>query len=754
MYGSQNQPGAPRETAPIEDGPSGERLANTQLRILEKIAFGRSLRELLWEVAACLEDLVPEWSTVTHLVDETHRRLAGGVAPSLTAVVAREVEQLVSEDSRPTTNILHQRVALKLRRDDDALPETLREQLVESGFRAVRIVPALSPAGKVLATITVFDRGGSDSPSGKEELLRAATSLLARGVERLRTLERLRLAQSSIDESEEPAVCLRADGSFLYVNDATCGATGYSREELLGMRIFELDPKATMTRYRRIWRVLARRGHFGLDTDIERKDGSFLPVRASTSFVQVENESFACSLVRDVTDVRQIAAKLHDCEERLEVAEERLRKDGLHDDLTGLPSRSTFLDHLKRALERSKRSRTEFRFAVLFLDFDRFKRINDSLGHMAGDRLLLALARRLGTCVRPGDTVARIGGDEFAILLERVGEVTEAIRVAERIHQALREPFSVDGIEVFVTTSIGIAMGSSAYDRPEDVIHDADTAMYRAKAAGRARHEVFDQAMHARAMEQLRLEAELRRGLSHEEFCLLYQPIVDLRRRAPSGFEAFARWNHPARGLLAPSAFLQAAEDSGLIVEIGWWVFGEACRQMQLWRERFDAPELRVHVNLSDRQLFQEDLPGRIEQMLVETGLSPDGLVLDVPENVVMQRADSSVAILAQLKSLGLSIHLDDFGTGYSSLGYLHRFQIDALKIDRSFIRHLRAGGDNWIAVHTIVNLAEGLGMDVIAEGVETDEQLDQLLELGCAYGQGSLFFDPLPSDEVTAVLG
>jgi EAL domain-containing protein (putative c-di-GMP-specific phosphodiesterase class I) len=229
---------------------------------------------------------------------------------------------------------------------------------------------------------------------------------------------------------------------------------------------------------------------------------------------------------------------------------------------------------------------------------------------------------------------------------------------------------------------------------------------------------------------------------------------VSLQDRAPSGFEAFARWKHPERGLLAPSAFLQAAEESGLIVEIGWWVFAEACRQAQLWRERFEMPELQVHVNLSDRQLFQEDLPGRIEQMLVEAGLSPSGLVLDVPENVVMQRADSSVAILSQLKSLGVFIHLDDFGTGYSSLGYLHRFQIDALKIDRSFIRHLRAGGDNWIAVRTIVNLAEGLGMDVIAEGVETEEQLDQLLDLGCAHGQGSLFYDPLPPDEAAAVIG
>jgi EAL domain-containing protein (putative c-di-GMP-specific phosphodiesterase class I) len=336
-----------------------------------------------------------------------------------------------------------------------------------------------------------------------------------------------------------------------------------------------------------------------------------------------------------------------------------------------------------------------------------------------------------------------------------VREVTEATRVAERVRQVLRAPFDLQGIEVITTTSIGIALGSRAYERPEDILRDADTAMYRAKAAGKARYEVFDAAMHAHAVEQLQLEADLRRALERGEFRLFYQPVVALRDRSLRGLEVLTRWSHPTRGLLTPSTFFPAAEESGLIVEIGWWGFQEACRHMTRWLSSDPSRRpLTMHVNLSDRQLFEPDLTGKIERALAEAGLEASRLVLDVSENVIMQKAESSVAILAQLKSIGLQIHLDDFGTGYSSLGYLHRFEIDALKIDRSFIRHLRAGGDNWTAVRTIVGLAENLAMEVIAEGVETEEQLDELLALGCRFGQGSLFHEPLSPECVEDLLG
>jgi EAL domain-containing protein (putative c-di-GMP-specific phosphodiesterase class I) len=278
--------------------------------------------------------------------------------------------------------------------------------------------------------------------------------------------------------------------------------------------------------------------------------------------------------------------------------------------------------------------------------------------------------------------------------------------------------------------------------------------MYRAKATGKGRHEVFDTAMQAHAVEQLQLESDLRRAMARDEIRLLYQPVVSLHDRSIVGFEALARWRHPTRGLLPPSAFLPAAEETGLIVELGFQVLRKACVQIQRWQKSARGHRsLSIHVNVSDKQLFQPDLADRVEQVLAETELSPGDLVLDVSENVVMQKADSAVSILGQLKSLGLHIHLDDFGTGYSSLGYLHRFEIDTLKIDRSFIRNLRAGGDNWIAARTIMGLADNLGMGVIAEGVETEEQLQELLGLGCVFGQGSLFHEPLSPELVDDIL-
>jgi diguanylate cyclase (GGDEF)-like protein/PAS domain S-box-containing protein len=476
---------------------------------------------------------------------------------------------------------------------------------------------------------------------------------------------------------------------------------------------------------------------------LAHEDGRYLWVLARGEVTQGKNGG-ASRIAGSLTDITQ-----------QKLAEDRLRHEATHDELTGLPNRSTFMEHLRRLLQRSRRSRRDLRFAVLFLDFDRFKRINDSLGHLAGDQLLAAISRRLKDCVRPGDTVARLGGDEFGVILERLGDVTEATRVAERIHQALRDPFPIQGLEVLITTSIGIAVGSRACERPMDLLRDADTAMYRAKAAGKGRHEVFDSAMQAHAVEQLQLESDLRRAMDRDEIRLLYQPVVALHDRSIVGFEALARWKHPTRGLLPPSAFLPAAEETGLIVELGFQVLRKSCFQIQRWQQGpRGRRSLSIHVNVSDKQLFHPDLADRVEQVLGETELQPGELVLDVSENVVMQKADLAVAILGQLKSLGLQIHLDDFGTGYSSLGYLHRFEIDTLKIDRSFIRNLRAGGDNWIAARTIMGLADNLGMGVIAEGVETEEQLQELLGLGCTLGQGSLFHEPLSPELVDDILG
>jgi diguanylate cyclase (GGDEF)-like protein/PAS domain S-box-containing protein len=428
-------------------------------------------------------------------------------------------------------------------------------------------------------------------------------------------------------------------------------------------------------------------------------------------------------------------------------AEEQLLHDAFHDALTGLPNRSLFIDHLKLAIARRQRD-LEQNFAVFFLDLDRFKVINDSLGHMLGDQLLVGIARRLEMCLRPGDTVARVGGDEFTILLEGVKDEAEAITVAERIQKELALPFYLSGREVFTTASLGIAPGSTDYALPEEVLRDADTAMYRAKSLGKARHEVFDKEMHAVAMNLLQMETDLRGACERGEFFVQYQPIVSLDDFGVRGFEALVRWHHPERGVISPMDFIPVAEESGQVVVIGQWALHEACRQMQRWQERFPSdPPLFISVNLSGRQFAQPDLIEQVTSILGETGLDPKSLKLEITESVVMENIDTATEMLRQLRALGVQLSIDDFGTGYSSLSYLHRFPIDTLKVDRSFVMRMADNNENIEIVRTILMLAQNLGMDVVAEGVETREQLALLRKLGCEYGQGFLFSKPADAD-------
>ena len=426
------------------------------------------------------------------------------------------------------------------------------------------------------------------------------------------------------------------------------------------------------------------------------------------------------------------------------LAEERLLHDAFHDALTGLPNRALFIDRLGLSIAQSKRY-AGYLFAVLFLDLDRFKNINDSLGHSIGDQVLVAIAQRLQALLRPGDTVARLGGDEFAILLDRVDEVQHATRVAGRVQRELALPFHLNGHEVYTSASIGITLSASGYDRPEDVLRDADIAMYRAKSMGRARHEVFDRDMHMRAVELLQLETDLRRAVERKEFRIYYQPIVDLDSGRINGFEALVRWEHPRSGLVAPRSFIHVAEDTGLIIPIGWWVLEEACAQMATWQERFPAAgPLSISVNLSVKQFMQPDLIEGLRQILERTELKPGSLQLEITEGAIMEHAESAVLKLLQIRALGIQLHIDDFGTGYSSLSYLHRLPTDTVKIDQSFISRLGGTEDKSVIVGTIVAMARRLGMSVAAEGLETEEQLAQLRSLECHYGQGYLFSKPL----------
>ena len=455
---------------------------------------------------------------------------------------------------------------------------------------------------------------------------------------------------------------------------------------------------------------------------------------------------------RHVQELNNYIAEQERISRVLEETKDHFRHAAFHDSLTGLPNRAMFTELLKAEIESSKRVKSHM-FAVLFLDLDRFKNINDSLGHTHGDLLLVAFAERLERTLRPIDTLARFGGDEFAILLSGMTDSTDTVRVAQRIQDELTKPFVLDKNSAFATASIGIALSSSGYDRPEDILRDADIAMYRAKENGKARYELFDHGMHARAVSRLQLESDLRQAVERKEFSVYYQPIVCLQSGRLSGFEALVRWNHPRRGLVSPADFIPVAEETGLIVPIGQWVLNEACKHIRECQTNSPSHRsLSLSVNLSARQVAQPDLLERIKEALATSKLNPHCLKLEITESVVMENAEAAALMFKQLRSLGVQLSIDDFGTGYSSLSYLHRFPLNYLKIDRSFVMRLTTDNDNAI-VRTISTLARNLGMEVIAEGIETEEQYQQLKMLGCEYGQGYLFSRPVDTDGVWHLL-
>jgi diguanylate cyclase (GGDEF)-like protein/PAS domain S-box-containing protein len=456
---------------------------------------------------------------------------------------------------------------------------------------------------------------------------------------------------------------------------------------------------------------------------------------------------------KDVPFLRAAANVLADALER-HAADQALRHRVLHDALTGLPNRLSFVDALTDALRRATVSGSPV--GILFLDLDHFKLINDSLGHHAGDALLRAVAPRLRAHLRPGDVVARFGGDEFGILIDRLADEAEALAIADRVAAAFAHPFSVDGVEHFVSASIGVAVAHAAERtvNAELLIRDADAAMYRAKESGRARCVVFDAEMRATAMRRIEIERELRHALDREELTLHYQPVVDLRTGAITGLEALVRWRHPERGLLDPVEFVSIAEDSGLIEPIGRWVQERACRQALEWHQlRPDSRPFDVAVNLSARQVAHRDLPEIVAGVISSTGLDPIHLRLEITESVLVEESATAIASLEALNELGVRLVLDDFGTGYSSLAYLNRFPFHALKIDRSFVDALGIEQERTAIVEAIIGMARALSLEVIAEGVESEVQLAELRRLGCDYAQGHLFQPAMPAAQVSRLI-
>ena len=424
-------------------------------------------------------------------------------------------------------------------------------------------------------------------------------------------------------------------------------------------------------------------------------------------------------------------------------AEAELYHNAYHDSLTQLSNRTHFDEQLNRAIARVQRH-PEQRFAVMYLDFDRFKMVNDSLGHKAGDELLVHVARRLKAMLRPTDVLARLGGDEFAILVEDLHRQRDAVELTERIQKELERPVQLGAMEVSVSASIGITFSTNGYQTSDQIIRDADIAMYKAKSKGKAQYALFDSSLHQHVTAQLQLEGELRRAVGQGQIYLEYQPICSLRDRELIGFEALVRWNHPERGLLEPATFIPVAEETGLIVPLGNWVLTEACRQMREWRAIRDSESLRMSVNVSSLQLTHPDFVSQVHVALQSADMRPSQLTLEVTESVLMDGIENAVSTLTALRNMGVTLSIDDFGTGYSSLSYLATLPIDALKVDRSFIERMSRDGEGSEIVKAIFKLGQALSKQVFAEGIETRQQLTLLQELGCEFGQGFLLSRPV----------
>jgi diguanylate cyclase (GGDEF)-like protein/PAS domain S-box-containing protein len=547
--------------------------------------------------------------------------------------------------------------------------------------------------------------------------------------------------RSLVQNSADVVAILDRTGRVQYISPSVEAALGHAPERLLGTLLFGIIQPEDITRVQMAMDEALRSPGRTIKSEFRclGADGAWRQLEAMWS-----------DLIDDPS-VKGIVVNCRDITERKEL-EDQLAHQAFHDSLTGLANRALFENRVEHALARARRTRRPV--SVLFLDLDNFKTVNDSLGHAAGDELLVAAAERLRGCLRPADTPSRLGGDEFGIVFEDATEVEQACRVAERILAALRNPFHVRGRDVFLTASVGIAMSADGTEGADELLRNADVAMYTSKAAGKGRVEVFRPNMHEAVLHRLELGADLRAAVERGEFGVLYQPIVDLRSKQITGVEALLRWNHPQRGLVGPMEFIVLAEETGLVLELGRWVLEESCRQAAEWFRRFPgrAPET-VSVNLSPRQLQEPDLVEVVAAALAKSGLEPHHLVLEITETVMMRDVEATVGTLHALKELGVRIAIDDFGTGYSSLSYLRDLPIDIMKIDKAFVDGVEAGSQGAALARAIVGLGRTLNLTTVAEGIEHAQQVDQLRSMGCDLGQGFLFARPMGRNDIARLL-
>jgi len=581
------------------------------------------------------------------------------------------------------------------------------------------------------------------------ELMRTNTQLKIEIAERKVIGDALRKAEKKYRAIFENAVegiyQSSLSGRFQDTNPALARILGYKSPEDLMSSVYDIGTQIYVDPERRkeFLRLTEERGEIkNFVSKVRKRDGRIIWIAENARKVVDEKGAVVCfeGSIEDITMRKK--------------AEDQLKRQAFHDPLTGLPNRALFLDHLRMAMERSRRRK--HMFAVLYMDLDRFKVVNDSLGHDAGDELLRGVARVLEQCGRSVDTIARFGGDEFAILQEEISAPKDAIAIARRILEGVRQPFNIGGNEVFTSASLGIVLKTDGYDRPEALLRDADTAMYRAKELGKSRFKVFNRKMHDQALQLMELETDLRRAVDLREFEVVYQPIVEVPTRRVCGFEALVRWRHPEHGIIAPSDFIGLAEDTGLIYAIDNMVLEEACAQVRRWQTMAgDGPgaDLSVNINVSGKHFGQSMLAGQISRALEDSGLPAGSLNIEITESALMDNPSVAEEILQQLKELGIHICIDDFGTGYSSLSYLQRFPIDVVKVDRSFIIAVDEDQDSQAIVRTVFSLGESMGLKIVAEGVETAGQLGFLEREGCRFVQGYFFYKPMSVSQVDSLL-
>lgn len=568
--------------------------------------------------------------------------------------------------------------------------------------------------------------------------------------------ERDELFQLITENAADMIAVVDAAGRRLYNSPAYQKVLGYSAEELRSSSsLDQIHPSDRERVLQAAHKARATGRGQTLEYRMRHQDGSWRILESTASPIQSSQGGVEKLIIvnRDITERKR--------------AEEMLAHSAIHDGLTDLPNRSLFADRLERALMRARRH-SDYKFAVLLVDVDEFRVVNDSLGHRAGDELLVQIARRLTVGVRETDTVARsgmvdsppsenglarLGGDEFALLLEDVFNPIAAIRVAQRIQEKLSLPFEVDGQQIVITASIGVASCSSSYSGAEDLLRDAELAMYRAKQTGKARCEVFDPAMHSSAVRRLKLETDLRKGLEEGELLVHYQPIVSLRSGKITGFEALSRWQR-SDGMVSPADFIPVADETGLILPLNRALILEACQQLSAWQSQLGCnPPLTMSINITPRQFAYAELAREIGAILLQTGVEPSTVNLEIMETIAMSEPDHALSVLSELKALGVLLSIDDFGIGYSSLSRLPRFPIDALKIDRVFIANMNVDRDNREIVRLIIMLAHSLGLKVVAEGTETEEQINELKRLGCDMAQGYLYSPPVDQNAASALL-